>query len=282
MLSGTMAWAMRSLRGSRLSNRTNRGLSKSPEECYPRDVNLHRTVFFLLLVFLIPTSAFATAPGRAAFERGRAALDAGDTAAARSAFEEAATQSRGWLLPRMELAELAVQRRERLEEERGALRDAAGPETDVPRVHRLLAQLSELLGDDAAAAASYGEAIARMPYEIDLRQRRAAVYFRLRLHAEAALDWDRCVRARPDEPHLRAQLADALEQIGRCDEAREQLRAMIRLEPAREAPVRRLARFLERRGENREAAAEHAKADRLRAAPQRENRNLRPLLPSKY
>ncbi|WP_373045173.1 tetratricopeptide repeat protein [Vulgatibacter sp.] len=244
-------------------------------------MNLRRTVVSILAATLLPSTALAQAPGRDAFARGQASLEAGDAAAARAAFEEAAAASRGWLLPRLELAELAVQRRERLAEERAALLEAAGADSDVPRVHRLLAELAELQGDDAAAAESWGAAIERMPYDHDLKQRRAAVLFRLGRFGEAATDWERVVRARPDEPHLRAQLADALEQVGRHEDARTHLDAAIRLLPGREAPVRRLARFLERRGEKREAAALHAQADRLRARPQQQQRNLRPLLPSK-
>lgn len=225
--------------------------------------------------------AQAEAPGREAFQRGQTALKAGDAAAARESFEQAASESRGWLLPRLELAELAVQRRERVAEERAALLAAAGPASDVPRVHRLLAELSELLGEDEASAASWSEAIARMPYDVDLRIRRAQVLFRLGRYAESADDWERAVRARPDDPALRMMLADALEGAGRKDEARAQHEQSIFLQPGRESPVRRFARFLERVGDKREAAVQHAKADRLRARPAQPRRDLRPLLPSK-
>ena len=45
--------------------------------------------------------------------------------------------------------------------------------------------------------------------------------------------------------------------------------------------MRRFARFLERVGDTRGAAVQHAKADQLRARPQQPKRNLRPLLPSR-
>ncbi len=244
-------------------------------------MNFRRTVVSLLAAALLPAVSHAQAPGRAAFERGVAAREAGDAAAARAAFEEAAQESQGWLLPRLELAELAVQRRENVAEERQALVAAAGPNSDVPRVHRLLAELAELQGDDQAAAASWSKAIELLPYNIDLRERRAAVLFRLGRHADAAQDWERAVRARPDESHLRMLFADALEGAGRHDEAREQHEASIRLQPGREAPVRRYARFLERIGDTRAAKLQHAQADRLRDKPTRPQRSLRPLLPSK-
>jgi len=245
-------------------------------------VNLRRVLVSLLAAAtLLPAISHAEAPGRDAFARGKAALEQGDDAAARAAFEEAVAASRGWLLPRLELAELAVRRRERVAEERAALLEAAGPDSDVPRVHRLLAELAELAGDDEAAARSWSEAIERMPRDVEMRQRRAAVLFRLGRHAEAAEDWDRVVRARPDEPHLRLLLADALESAGRADEARAHLETAIRLQPGKETPVRRLARFLERRGETGEAKVWHAKADALRDRPPAPQRNLRPLLPSR-
>lgn len=235
----------------------------------------------LSLISILPASGHAAPPGREAYARGMSALEAGDHAAARAAFEAAWEQSRGWLLPRLELAELAVQRRERAAEERAALLAAAGPDSDVPRVHRLLAELAELEGDDAAAADSWSEAIERMPWSIDLRLRRAAVLYRLGRHAEAAEDWAHAVRARPDEPTLRWLLADALESAGRHDEARAQLEHAVRLEPGREAPLRRLARFLERRGEAIEARAIHAKADEVARRPPPQRRALRPLPPSR-
>lgn len=245
-------------------------------------MTLHRLVFCILAAaLLLPAPSHAQAPGRAAFEAGLAARENGDAAAARASFEKAVEASRGWLLPRLELAEMAVERRERLAEERAALLEAAGPDSDVPRVHRLLAELAELQGDDASAAASWGRVIDRMPYDVELRQRRATVLLRLDRHADAVSDLERVVRARPDEPHLRWLLADALESMGRHEDARLHLEHAIRLQPGREAPVRRLARFLDRRGAVVEAKSVHAKADGLRAQPQRDTRNLRPLLPSR-
>lgn len=257
-------------------------MSKSPEQCYPRLVNFRRTVISLVAAAaLAPVVAHAEAPGREAFQRGQAALKDGDAAAARAAFEEAVRDSNGWLLPRLELAELAVQRRENVEQERAALLALGAQAADVPRVHRLLAELAELQGDDAAAATSWSEVIARMPYNLDLRARRAAVFTRLGRHEEAAADWERVVRGRPDDAALRMLYADALEGAGRFDEAYAQHEQSIHLQPGKESPVRRFARFLERRGDRRGAAAQHAKADQLRARPTREQRNLRPLLPSK-
>lgn len=209
-----------------------------------------------------------------------AALEAGDDAAARSHLEQAVAESRGWLLPRLELAEMAVRRRERLAEEREALLREAGADSRVPRAQRLLAELAELLGDDEAAAAAWTRAIELRPGEADYHARRAAVLYRLGRFGEAADDWAVAARARPDEPHLQMQRAEALERAGRIAEARQAHEEAIRLQPGREMPVRRYARFLERQGFEREAAARHAEADRLRSRPLPERRNLRPLPPS--
>lgn len=244
-------------------------------------MDVRRILLALLVSASLAPAAARANPARDAWARGRAAVEAGDDGAARAAFEEAARAVPSWLQPRLELAELAVKRRERIAEERAALASVAGPDSQVPRAHRLLGQLAELAGDDEACAASLGRAIELGLDDADVRAARASALDRLGRFAEAVDEWQIAVRQRPDELHLRARLADGLESAGKLDEARKQLDELIRRQPGKETPVRRLARFLERRGDARAALAMHARADKLRATPLRPQRNLRPLLPSK-
>lgn len=230
-----------------------------------------------------PFSAMAdTGSARAAYERGRAALASGDDHAAREAFEEAASHVPAWIHPRLELAELAVKRAERTSEERQALSVLAPANPGLLRLHRLLGELSDLVGDDEAAVASFDRAIELSPWTSGpFFEKKAVALSRLGRHEEAAEAFREALRRSPDELHLRARLADSLEAAGRKEEARAELLALVRLQPDRESPLRRLARFYERDGNAAEARATHARADRLRAAPTRPSRNLRPLLPSK-
>lgn len=216
----------------------------------------------------------------ARYRAGQAALEQGDQAEAAAAFEQAAEAAPTWLLPRLELASLAVARREGMAAAREALLRVAGEDSDVSRVHRVIGELHALEGDDARAVAAWQKALQLRPWDDELRSRRASALHRLGKADEAADEWMRVVRAMPGELHLRARLAMALEDAGRFDEAQAQLEDLVRRQPGKEAPVRRLARFFERRGEREAALAAHGKADKLREKP-RPSRKLRPLLPSR-
>lgn len=216
------------------------------------------------------------------YEKGRAALASGDDPTAIDAFRLAADAVPGWVHPRLELAELAVKRREGVTDARRALGVFAPSNPDLLRLHRLLGELAELDGDDEATAASFTRAIELAPFANgSFYEKRAIARARLGQHEEAVGDFREALRRLPDELHLRARLADSLEAAGRKDEARKELEALVRLQPDRESPVRRLARFLERTGDASGARAMHAKADRLRSSPPRPTRDLRPLLPSR-
>lgn len=235
-----------------------------------------------LLAVSLPQRSFAESPPRELYEQGRVALSSGDDHKAIEAFRKAAEAVPGWAHPRLELAELAVKRREGVSEARQSLRGLVAAHPDLLRLHRLLGELAEIDGDDEATVASFSRAIELAPYgNGSFYEKRAIALSRLGRHDLAVEDFREALRRQPDELHLRARLADALEAAGRKAEARAELEALVRLQPDRESPVRRLARFLERNGDAAGAKIMHAKADRLRTSPPRPTRNLRPLLPSR-
>src|SRR5690606_647789 len=233
----------------------------------------------ILLAFVVASAARAEDP-RAAFARGKALLEQGDETAARAAFLEAAEAAPTWLLPYIELGELAVRRREGVAEARAELRARAESGERNPRYHRLLGDLAELDGDDAAAVEAWRRSLGLLSEQVEVRLRMAAALERLGRHEEAADAYALVLAHDPGDVVVRARHAAALEAAGRWDEAREQLRTLVRLQPGQELPLRRLARFHERRGELQEARRRNEAADaRARRRP-REPR-MRPLPPSK-
>jgi tetratricopeptide (TPR) repeat protein len=146
------------------------------------------------------------------------------------------------------------------------------------RLHLVRARLAEAQGDDAAAAAEYELALATED-DPDARLRRALALERLGRDADALAELTQVRADRPDDTLVRARLAERLEGAGRLAEAEEEYRWLAEAQPDRAGPWERLARFYERSGRAKEArwAAERARE----AAGARQDRALRPLLPSR-
>lgn len=233
----------------------------------------------IVLVLLAAPPARAEDP-RVSFARGKALLAEGEENAARSAFLRAAEAAPTWLLPQLELGELAVRRREGVAEARAALAALADGGVTNPRYHRVLGDLAELEGDDAAAVTAWRASLERLPEQVEVRLRMAAALERRGRHAEAAEAYAVALARNPSDLVVRARYASALEASGAWEEAREQLGILVRLQPGKEIPLRRLARFHERRGELDEARRLHQEADRAgrRGEPPRK---MRPLPPSR-
>lgn len=217
---------------------------------------------------------------RSLYLRGRDALEKGEHALAREAFLAAAEALPTWLLPRLELGEIALARRENVVAARDELLAFARRGHDGARLYRLIGELSVEADDDATAADYLSRALAMRPDQPVLRVKRAGALERLGRPGEAADEYARALAATPDDLALRAVLASALEAAGRYDEARAELEELVRRQPGRANPLRRLARFHERRGDEAAAKAAHLRADKAEGTPP-PKRKLRPLPPSK-
>lgn len=238
-----------------------------------------RPLLLVLSLLLISSSAQATAgDARASFALGKARLEQGDEVGAREAFLLSTKAAPTWLLPWLELGELAVRRREGIGEARQALAALEASGARNPRYHRILGDLAELAGEDEAAVAAWGASLARLPEQDDVRLRMASALERLERHEEAAQAYARLLARNPADLIVRARHAHALEAAGAYEAAREELETLVKLQPGKEIPLRRLARFLERRGEVERARRIHAEADRVGQRPP--PRKMRPLPPS--
>ncbi len=234
-------------------------------------------VLVLMLLLLASRAHGSAQDARAHFDEGRARLAEGDQAGARAAFLRAVDASPTWILPWIELGELAVARREGVREAREGLLALDAP-VGNPRFFRVLGDLAELDGDDAAAVAAWRTSLEADGRQDELRLRRAAALERLGRPAEAAEEYARILASQPADRVVLARHAHALEAAGDFEAARAALEALVRLQPGKEIPLRRLARFLERRGAHEEARRVHAEADR--AANKGPPRKMRPLPPS--
>jgi len=241
----------------------------------------HSTIPSLLLASLLIAPVANAEPARegvsSLLDWGRYLRGDGDPDVAEVGFDAAIERAPTWPLPYLEQAELAIARREGVQEARAALLRLEPANAQMPRLHRLLAELAELSSDDEAAARSFEKALDLLPDQPTVRARYAAVLARLSRHDRAAAEYARVMEDLPGDHAMRSRYADALEGAGRYKEARQQLDLVVQRQPGKEAPLRQLARFLERRGDRKGAAAINAKADGVSG----KQRNLRPLPPSK-
>lgn len=242
----------------------------------------HATLSSLVLAVGFTSPQFAKAePPREGVSSllawGNHLLAEGEPEIAEVGFSAAVERAPTWPLPFMEQAELAIARREGVEEARAHLARLEPANQGIPRLHRLIGELAELSGDDQAAARSLAKALDLRPDQPQTRARLAAVLSRLSQHDRAAAEYARVMEDLPGDHGLRSRYADSLESAGRYKEARQQLDLLVQRQPGKEAPLRQLARFLERRGDRRGAAAVNAKAD----AAAGKQRNMRPLPPSR-
>jgi predicted Zn-dependent protease len=245
---------------------------------------MRRAVLVLLLVLVLacaspsparpPPPVPRTAAPESLLRDARSARDAGDLPLARARLEEAVLGAPDWDLPRLDLAELLLAEGSDLPQVAELLSGPVRPEN--PRLHVLRGQLAELEEDDLGAAASYAQALLLRP-DPDVRLRRALVLDRLGRGDDAISELERVREARPRDPAARARLADLYERAGRLEHASRELEALA-FGSGRPAPWRALAEFHRRHGD--ENAARWAEAN-ARALDAREDRALRPLLPSR-
>lgn len=204
--------------------------------------------------------------------------DGGQPEVAEVGFDAAIDRAPTWVLPYLERAEVAIGRNEGYSEVRAEIL-ALGPERyQNPRLHRILGQLASLEGDEQVALASLRRSLELRQEQPQARAELAGVLSKLGRHGEAADEYKRALTELPHDDAIRSRYADTLEAAQRHGEARKQLEILVDRQPGKEAPLRRLARFLERRGDRRGAAAISAKADAIQPGG---DRKLRPLPPAK-
>jgi tetratricopeptide (TPR) repeat protein len=199
----------------------------------------------------------------------------GDVAGARTRLEAALLDPAATDEVRIELADLLVADGRELPRARGLLAGVGSPV--APGLHLALARLAEAEGDLGTAASAYGLAL-EADDDPDVRLRRALALERLGREDEATAELERIRVARPDDGVARGRLAERLEAAGRLAEAEAEYRWLAEAQPERAGGWERLARFYERAGRGREA---RAAAERARSAGPRQDRDLRPLLPSR-
>jgi len=224
-----------------------------------------------------PAAPPTPAPARAdvLVARARALRAEGDVASARARLEaafEAAPESDE---VRLELADLLVVDGGDLDRAE-ALLVPVRPAGDG-RLFLVLGRLADARGDDEGAVVAYGEALAVLD-DPNARLRRALALERLGRRGDAIAELERLRPDRPSDPFVRGRLAELYEGTGRLHEAEAELRWLAGLAPDRAAGWERLARFYDRTGHPREAREAAAKA---RAVGGRQERALRPLLPSR-
>jgi predicted Zn-dependent protease len=207
--------------------------------------------------------------------RARALRAEGDVAGASARLEAALEVAPDAAEVRIELADLLVADGGDLDRAELLLTGIA--ERGDGRHHLVLARLAEARGDDARAAAEYAVAL-EAEDDPDARLRRAIALERLGRDGEATADLERVRAARPDDAFVRARLAERLEAGGRLAEAEAEYRWLADAQPERAAAWDRLARFYERVGRAKDA---RWAAERARTVGRRQDRALRPLLPSK-
>jgi len=153
----------------------------------------------------------------------------------------------------------------------------AGRSPAPPCLHLVLARLAEARGDDATAASEYPLALA-VDDDSDARLRLALALERLGRMDDAVAELERVRAARPDDAVARSRLAERYEAAGRLADAEAEYRTVAEAQPERAAGWERLARFYERARRPVEARAAE---ERAHGAGARQERTLRPLLPSK-
>ncbi|HSN90247.1 MAG TPA: tetratricopeptide repeat protein [Anaeromyxobacteraceae bacterium] len=244
---------------------------------------MRRHLLVLLLVVVLACASPSTArvppagppepPPEVMMGEARAARESGDLPLARAILERAVRAAPDWDLPRLDLAELLLLEGKDLPQVRTLLEGPVRPEN--PRGHVLRGQLAELEGDDLAAAAAYAQALL-LRADPDVRIRRAFVLERLGRADDAIAELERLRAERADDAAARARLAGLYERAGRLAQAERELEALA-AGSGRPGPWRDLAEFHARNGDAAKARWAEANA---RALEGREERALRPLLPS--
>ncbi|HET8540149.1 MAG TPA: tetratricopeptide repeat protein [Anaeromyxobacter sp.] len=209
------------------------------------------------------------------FDRARTLRAEGDLTGARAQLESALVTAPLYDAARLELSDLLLSDGSELDRAEVLLAGVRAPGTHG---QLLLAWLAELRGDDAAAAAAYALALEAAD-DADLRFRRAQALERLGREDEAIRELERVRAARPADAVARGRLAALYEGAGRLREARAEYRALAEARPDRARGWEDLARFCERHGRHAEAREAHARARAARGPASA--RELRPLPPSR-
>ena len=205
--------------------------------------------------------------------------DQGDLASAERLMRQAASEAPEWPLPMIDLAELLV-REGSAAEARSLAETAVRLDPDAPRAWHVASLAEDLTGALSAAEASDRRALELRPGYAEAGDHLAQLLWNEGKRQPAIELYLKLVGERPGDLPLLATLASAEEEAGATEQAEQALRTLARIEPQSPVWHRRLARLLEGEGKNREAAQELAAADRI-AGTRRQERHLRPLLPSK-
>lgn len=202
--------------------------------------------------------------------------DAGDDEAARALLDRLLART-SVPLAHLERAQLLLDAGLELKLALEDAQKAAQAMADNPRALRVLGQALEESGDLAAAADAYGQSLARKD-DAALRRRLGALLARAGRPVEAVQIWERLRDETPDDVGARLSLAELYEQVDRPASAEAEWKRIAALSATNVHLLRRFAEFLKRQGKLEEAQAIDARAEAL--APS-EERQLRPLLPSK-
>jgi tetratricopeptide (TPR) repeat protein len=206
-------------------------------------------------------------------EEARTLRAEGELAGARERLEAAHAAAPSLEDVRLELAELLVSDGAELERAADLL---GGVATRDVRFHLAEAALEEVRGDDAAAEAAYGRALAEQP-DPDVRLRRALLLARLGRAPEALAELELVRAERPGDAFAGLRRAELYEVAGRLADAEAELLALAEAQPERPQGWERLARFYERAGRQADARSALARARGASGG----GRVLRPLLPSR-
>jgi tetratricopeptide (TPR) repeat protein len=203
-------------------------------------------VALLLACMLLYASAAAAAvaPLPAALEQEAA----GDDAGALAALEALVRARPTWELPRIEVARLLLKQGQDPQRVQHQLDIAGALAPTNPRVHYLQGLLWEEQGRPRAAIRAFERALSyRSDFE-EAHLRLGALYLAQEDWLRAELHYRLLTRARPQWLQVRLQLAHALEQQGRVEDAERELLALRAAQPEHPLVLRRLAELYERSG----------------------------------
>ena len=217
-----------------------------------------------------PGATEATSPLQAAL-----ALEAaGDDAGALAALEALSRRQPTWELPRIELARLLLKGGQQPLRLQAELDIAGALAPTNPRIHYLQGLFWEEQEKPRAAVRAFERALSyRSDFE-DARLRLGGIYLAQGDWLKAELHYRLLTRARPQWLQVRLQLAHALEQQGRVEDAERELLALRESQPEHPLVLRRLAELYERSGRPQLAAPLRAQLER--SAGQRPKRPLQP------
>jgi tetratricopeptide (TPR) repeat protein len=202
---------------------------------------------------------------------------AGEAEAARTKLEAALAASPRADPVRNELADLLVADGRDLDRAAEVLAGADAASAG-PRYHLLSGRLAELRGDGALAVDAYARALA-LGADPELRYDRARLLGELGRNDEAIQELLQLREARRGRGSLEVALAERYEDAGRLAEAETEYRRNVEAAPDRPLGWTLLSRFLARHGREEEARDAEARArERAGGAPARA---LRPLPPSR-